>query len=142
LEGFVEPTGFDNTEFVPQAPDDIFIVNNHYPLAGYLCDFLIYDIGSFDQEELIHNYNADPCDPDGVYDPSDPPSNTLGELKTFDIVVDGFSWVHFDAYGLADTDWKISPGSHDVTYIPAPGAIMLGSIGMGLVGWLRRRKAL
>ena len=132
-------TGFATLDFLPVAPDDVANYNHHYPLQDDVADFLIYSIGSFGEVEFIPDYNADPCEP---YDPCAPPSNTLGQLKTFNIEVAGFDWVHFDAYGLADTDWVISPGSHDTTYVPAPGSVFLASVGIGVVGWLRRRKTL
>jgi hypothetical protein len=123
----------DDTSFFPDGVN----FNNHYPVQDTVSDFLIYDLGSFinDPDTIIYDYNAE--DPDNI-----DPTGSTGEIKVLSVEVSGFDWVHFDIYGLADDKWEINPGSHDVTYIPAPGAVFLGGIGVVLVGWLRRRRIL
>ena len=121
--------------------------NSHYPLQDGVSDFLVYDLFSFaDLGEAIYDYNADNDGSDEFE-----LTGSTGQVKEYTVTVSGFSWVHFDVYGLESKDidhkewkssWDMSPGSHDVTWIPAPGAILLGSIGVGLVGWLRRRRTL
>ncbi len=141
--------GLDAFEDKSVLPDSF---NNHFPFQSAVSDFVLYDVDSFAKLAPVNNYDAGT----GLITPT----NTLGEQQTYAVTITGFTRVHFDLIGFetkvrgAASMWEINPGSHDATFlagfsptpppiaIPAPGTLILGAIGAGLVSWLRTRRML
>lgn len=71
------------------------------------------------------------------------PLNSSGQIMLFNIAVSGFRQVHFDAWGFTSTGaFRKAPFSHDGgAAVPEPGTLALFGLGVGAVGWRRRRKS-
>lgn len=122
--------GYPDKSFLPEDVE----FNNHYPFKEEISDFLVYDLGDFDEiPDAVSNYSTDAPIAYNVAD---------GEQKVYSVLVDGFSTVHFDAYGYVQiakylpfkAKWSINPGSHDATYmVPEPATVFLLGIGSSVL---------
>lgn len=123
--------------------------NNHDPLKSNISDFVLYDLGSFNNNTTgLYNYDA------GAGSIALMP-NAQGQQKSYAISYSGFSALHFDVYGLLTNVngsrttyvWETNPGSHDSTArstgdnpVPEPMTMLLfGPALLGLIG-LKKKK--
>jgi len=74
-------------------------------------------------------------------------SYSLGQSDPFMLITENFTvnsamTVALTFEGIGGDNIGMLLDDVSISLIPAPGALLLGSMGMGIVGWLRRRKAL
>jgi hypothetical protein len=88
-----------------------------------------------------HNIGSNPSGPGGGTDPGDF-YGTPWTTVSYTFATSGVYTLLITNMNGLDSNLDSYVGVDNVSVIPAPGAILLGSIGVGFVSWLRRRRTL
>jgi hypothetical protein len=136
------------------------ISRNQYPGSGY-------DLGCVSPDNVAFNgYGAPALLSDGLFDFNGAyltsawnnpnyvtVSGYFGPSLLYETTVEtntaGSTWFTFNYTGIdslrfasSNLHFAMDNFTYNATVIPAPGAVLLGSIGVSFVGWLRRRRTL
>jgi len=138
------------------APGDALLWTNYNP--GPLDIVFSGGVGAFATQiqsnyfgtgqALISAYDASSTLLGSFSVPSTSNSNGDDSTALVGVAIDGgdnpIARISLDISGFSGTDFAINEISLDTAgpAIPAPGAILLGTLGTGLVTWLRRRRSL